>query len=222
MELQNVLTPEQIAEHRHALELAAALPMSPVGRAIAVASVAHRRQVRKGTTLPYVVHLLEVHEIVSEVQGVTEAQKVASILHDYDEDTEFTHARPGDIARWFGEEVANHVRWLTKVSRPEDGNRAQRAVIDRAHSASAPGETQTIKYGDIYSNARNIAQTLPKFAQIWLPEKVLQMDVMRNGDAILYKRTMNVLDTQLLALGMPNAQGLLNEHAASGTVRIKP
>lgn len=212
MEGPIILTPEQIEVHRDALEQAAALPLSPEARAMALACVAHGRQFRKGSNLPYLTHLIEVHHIISGVPGITEAQRVASILHDYDEDDEFTHARPGDIERWFGSETARHVMWLTKTSRPEDGTRSQRAELDRIHSASVPGATQTIKYGDIYSNARNISQCLPDFARVWLPEKVLQMNVMHNGDVALRQRVMDLLDRQLMVVGLAGVQDILDQH----------
>ena len=56
----------------------------------------------------------------------------------------------------FGEEVADLVGWLTDISRPTDGNRETRKAIDRAHSAKAPPEAQTVKLAGIIDNSSAI------------------------------------------------------------------
>jgi (p)ppGpp synthase/HD superfamily hydrolase len=54
-------------------------------RALVFASEVHRNQIRKGSGVPYVTHLLVVASIVGEHHG-TEAQVVAALLHDAIED----------------------------------------------------------------------------------------------------------------------------------------
>jgi (p)ppGpp synthase/HD superfamily hydrolase len=54
-------------------------------RALVLASDLHRHQVRKGTTIPYVSHLLGVASIVLE-HGGSEDQAIAALLHDAVED----------------------------------------------------------------------------------------------------------------------------------------
>jgi (p)ppGpp synthase/HD superfamily hydrolase len=106
----------------------------------------------------------------------------AAWLHDVVEDTGCTYT---DIHMAFGADIAALVGWLTDVSKPEDGNRAYRKARDRAHSAEAPAEAQTIKLADLISNSRSIVQHDPAFAKTYLEEKRLLLEVMTKGDPTL-------------------------------------
>ena len=86
----------------------------------------------------------------------------------------------------FGIDIATLVGWLTDVSKPEDGNRAHRKAMDRAHTAEAPAEAQTIKLADLISNSRSIMAHDPAFARTYLEEKRLLLAVMTRGDAGLH------------------------------------
>jgi (p)ppGpp synthase/HD superfamily hydrolase len=88
----------------------------------------------------------------------------------------------------FGSKVSDLVGWLTDVSRPEQGNRATRKAIDRAHTASAPSEAQTIKLCDLISNTRSIVEHDPEFARVYLAEKRLLLEVMTKADPELMRR----------------------------------
>ena len=85
----------------------------------------------------------------------------------------------------FGEKVAELVGWLTDVSRPEQGNRATRKAIDRAHTAMAPADAQTVKLADLISNTRSIMAHDVEFAKVYLAEKRMLLEVMTKGDATL-------------------------------------
>ena len=112
-----------------------------------------------------------------------EAMLAAALLHDVVEDTDFTIE---DILREFGPDVASLVDDLTDVSRPEDGNRAHRKSLDRAHSAKASPRAQTVKLADLISNARDIVKHDQKFAKVFLDEKRQLLEVMTLGDSSLY------------------------------------
>jgi (p)ppGpp synthase/HD superfamily hydrolase len=107
----------------------------------------------------------------------------AAWLHDVVEDTGCTFT---DIHMAFGIDIATLVGWLTDVSKPEDGNRAVRKAIDRAHTAEAPAEAQTIKLADLISNSKSIMQHDPAFAKTYLAEKRLMLEVMTKGDRGLH------------------------------------
>jgi len=62
-------------------------PAELLETAFGVASWAHRDDVRKGTSIPYLSHLLGVSALVIE-NGGTEVQASAALLHDVIEDTE--------------------------------------------------------------------------------------------------------------------------------------
>lgn len=157
--------------------------MTMVERARVFATAAHAAvgQVRKYTFEPYIVHPAEVAKIVRDAGG-SEAMVAAAWLHDTVEDTGVTIET---IRAEFGVEVAELVGWLTDVSRPEHGNRAHRKALDRAHSAAAPAEAQTVKLADLIANTRSIMAHDEAFAKTYLEEKRLLLAVMTKGDPVL-------------------------------------
>lgn len=157
--------------------------------ALAYAAHAHNGQVRKYSGDPYIVHPVDVFEIVSTVtRDIPTLQ--AALLHDVVEDTDATVA---DIADDFCVETAEIVEGLSDVSVLADGNRAARKAKDRAHSAAACAKTQTVKYADLTDNTKSILEHDRNFAVVYLGEKELLLDVMLKGDAALYKRACKSL-----------------------------
>ena len=148
----------------------------------AMAAHASVKQVRKYTGEPYIVHPAEVAKIVAGVPGSTPDMVAAAWLHDVVEDTGCTYT---DIHMAFGIDIATLVGWLTDVSQPHDGNRAHRKAVDRAHTAEAPAEAQTIKLADLISNSKSIMEHDPAFAKTYLEEKRLMLEVMIKGDPTL-------------------------------------
>lgn len=158
-------------------------------RTFAVAAHAAVAQLRKYTNEPYIVHPREVAQIVGTVPHTYE-MLAAAWLHDVVEDTGVTIEV---IREEFGEKVAELVGWLTDVSRPEQGNRATRKAIDRAHTAMAPAEAQTIKLADLISNTKSIMEHDATFAKTYLAEKKLLLEVMTKGDPVLYERAKSMV-----------------------------
>ena len=76
-------------------------------RALLYATHVHGGQVRKGTTTPYVAHLLAVAATVLEYGG-DEDLAIAALLHDSVED-QGGKARLDDVRNRFGERVARIV-----------------------------------------------------------------------------------------------------------------
>ncbi|MEW5250566.1 HD domain-containing protein [Microbulbifer sp. 2201CG32-9] len=153
-------------------------------------------QRRKYTGEPYIRHPVAVASIVSEVPH-TEAMLAAALLHDTVEDTEISTA---DIEREFGVEVVELVAWLTDVSRLEDGNRSVRKAIDREHIARATAEAKTIKLADLIDNSRTFVACAPKFAAVYLQEKALLLEVLKEGDESLWLRANEILQSGLRSL----------------------
>lgn len=166
--------------------------MTIVERARVFATAAHAAvgQVRKYTFEPYIVHPREVAEIVRDAGG-TDTMVAAAWLHDTVEDTGVTIET---IRAEFGVEVAELVGWLTDVSRPEHGNRAHRKALDRAHSAAAPAEAQTVKCCDLWSNTKSIVAHDPAFARTYLEEKRALLAVMTKADPTVLKMVYQVLE----------------------------
>jgi (p)ppGpp synthase/HD superfamily hydrolase len=159
-------------------------------RTFATAAHAAVAQLRKYTNEPYIVHPQEVYQIVCTVASATPEMMAAAWLHDVVEDTGVTIEV---IKQEFGAEVAELVGWLTDVSRPEQGNRATRKAIDRAHTAMAPAEAQTIKLADLISNTKSIMEHDATFAKTYLAEKKLLLEVMTKGDPVLYERAKSMV-----------------------------
>jgi (p)ppGpp synthase/HD superfamily hydrolase len=139
-------------------------------------------QLRKYTNEPYIVHPAEVASIVATVPDATEEMLAAAWLHDVVEDTGVTLDQ---VHLLFGADVAKLVFWLTDVSKPEDGNRAARKAIDRAHIAAAPAAAQTVKLADLISNTKSIMAHDEKFAKVYLEEKKLLLEVMTKAHPAL-------------------------------------
>jgi (p)ppGpp synthase/HD superfamily hydrolase len=153
-------------------------------RTFATAAHAAVAQLRKYTNEPYIVHPAEVVSILKTRPHDPE-MVAAAWLHDVVEDTGVSIEV---IRAEFGSKVSDLVGWLTDVSRPEQGNRATRKAIDRAHTASAPAEAQTIKLCDLISNTRSIVEHDPEFARVYLAEKRLLLEVMTKADPELMRR----------------------------------
>lgn len=83
-----------------------------IHRSIIFAAEAHKRQLRKGTQLPYIIHPMEVAQILSYLHAPEEVI-IAGILHDVLEDTEVTYQ---DLAYQFGDNVASLVSECTNTN----------------------------------------------------------------------------------------------------------
>ena len=110
---------ETFQEHYDAMAKAIAkhapyVDMSVIDRAVEYASEKHKEQKRKDGS-PYIIHPLAVAEIVAEIGLDTDAI-LGALLHDCLEDTDSTF---DDIARQFGQTVAELVEGVTKLTRVE-------------------------------------------------------------------------------------------------------
>jgi len=163
--------------------------MDIVAKAQVFATAAHEAvgQKRKYTNSPYWKHPQAVARIVKSVDH-TERMLATAWLHDVVEDTSI---RIDVISAWFGQEVASYVFYLTDQSKPEDGNRAERKAIDRAHIAKAPPAAMTIKLADLIHNTETIVKYDPNFAKVYLEEKRLLLEVLKEGDSKLWHQAYN-------------------------------
>lgn len=132
-------------------------------------------QKRKYTGEPYIVHPAEVVAIL-EAAGVDSPVVLAAAwMHDLLEDTMVERQ---SILRVFGPVVLSLVQQLTDVSRPEDGTRRHRKMLDRLHIARACPEAKSVKLADLISNTRSIVERDPKFARVYLAEKAELLRVL--------------------------------------------
>lgn len=161
-----------------------------IDKALIFAAKAHDGQVRKYTGEPYVQHPLAVALKMMEI-GADQNMVIAALLHDTVEDTDVTL---WDIEANFGEDVLMLVEQLTDVSHADDGLRKQRKAIDREHTAKASVRAKTIKLADVIDNTTSIIQHSKEFAKVYLAEKELLLEVLKEGDERLYAFACNLVE----------------------------
>lgn len=120
-----------------------------IHNAIIFATQAHEGQFRKGTKIPYIIHPMEVMQILTE-NGCDETVIVAGILHDTLEDTPTT---PDDLLRNFGQEVLELVQNESE-DKSKTWQERKQTTIDYLTTASK--EVQMICCADKLSNIMGI------------------------------------------------------------------
>lgn len=160
--------------------------MNIVEKAYIFAMAAHAAvgQKRKYTNEDYIVHPVEVCDILGNAKYVNDEMRAAALLHDVVEDTQVQLSL---VEKEFGKCVATLVEGLTDISKAEDGNRAIRKEIDRMHTAKQSPACKTIKLADLISNTKSIVEHDKNFARIYIKEKELLLGVLVDGDENLYK-----------------------------------
>ncbi len=83
-----------------------------IRKAFEIAVDAHKDQRRK-TGEPYIYHPIEVAKIVANEIGLGHTSIACALLHDVIEDSEYTYE---DLKKLFGENIADIVKGLTKIS----------------------------------------------------------------------------------------------------------
>lgn len=86
-----------------------------LGKALAFAAQAHQGQMRKGTDIPYLIHLIRTWDYVRRMTE-DEEELVAALLHDVLEDTTVS---AGEIRDAFGERVEELVTGESEYKREE-------------------------------------------------------------------------------------------------------
>ena len=135
-------------------------PTDLVQDAFGFASLAHKDQVRKGTSIPYISHLLAVSALVIE-HGGNEVQTAAALLHDVIEDTENdefmlralidepvadivvacsdTQKKPKPAWRLRKEKYLKHLHEM--IAEPEVNPAILVALADKVHNAETTADT---------------------------------------------------------------------------------
>jgi GTP pyrophosphokinase len=127
-------------------------------QALVYAHQLHARQTRKGTTVPYIGHLLAVTAIVIENDG-SEDEAIAALLHDAVEDQGGAAVRE-EIRRRFGEEVVAIVDGLTDTDQmPKPPWRARKEAYI-AHLSEASSSVLLVSLADKIHNASSIVRDL--------------------------------------------------------------
>lgn len=125
--------------------------MHLIDRAIEVAAIAHRHQVRKGTDIPYITHPFAVGLMLARA-GCADEIVAAGILHDTVEDTDLTLE---DLHHDFGEKVAAIVAGCSEPSKSHSWEERKRHTIE--HIRTASWEVRAVSCADKLHNLRSIA-----------------------------------------------------------------
>lgn len=154
--------------------------------ALLYAAQLHRHDTRKGTSTPYMTHLLAVAAIVGE-SGGTEDEVIAALLHDAIEDTDATYQT---LAERFDRSVAGIVKACsdTDVKPKPEWEKRKKDYI--AHIVGASESVRLVSAADKLANARSVLADL----------RVLKDDLWerfnggKEGTLWYYRSLVNVFD----------------------------
>lgn len=143
--------------------------MNILEEAILFATEAHSGAVRKGGTIPYILHPLEAASIAASMTADLEVL-AAAVLHDVVEDTPCTLEA---LRSRFGSRVASLVSAETENKRPdappEDTWRLRKEEAIRALRSETRQEVKIIAMGDKLSNLRAMHRDfLSSGDRLWL------------------------------------------------------
>lgn len=126
--------------------------------ALVLAASAHRNQLRKGTTTPYIAHVVHVSTILLR-HSFAENLVIAGLLHDVVEDCDVTVE---ELSAQFGEEVGRLVEAVSERKAVDGMNLPweQRKTEKLALLREGGPEVAALKAADALHNARSIAADL--------------------------------------------------------------
>jgi (p)ppGpp synthase/HD superfamily hydrolase len=123
-------------------------------QALVYATRLHFQQIRKGSGVPYISHLLSVAALVIE-DGGDENEAIAALLHDGIEDQGGDKTRQ-EIRSLFGEKVVSIVNGCTDaeaIPKPPWQKRKQKYIEKMRHASP---EVRRVSMADKLHNARSI------------------------------------------------------------------
>ena len=155
------------------------------------AALAHVGQKRKYTGEPYIVHPIAVADKVADIGGSMEMQ-AAAYLHDVLEDTDvsveelsqflFLTVADKDSAEDILQMVIDLTDEFEKTKYP-DLNRKTRKAREAERLSKISADAQTVKYCDLFDNTISITEHDPNFSKVYLKEKAVLLEAMKDGDA---------------------------------------
>jgi (p)ppGpp synthase/HD superfamily hydrolase len=156
--------------------------------ALVLAASSFRSVLRKGTSTPYLTHLLQVMVTVGE-HGGDEEQMIAAVLHDYLEDVD--GSTEAELAARYSPRVARMVGALSDTDvRPKPPWRERKEAYLR-HLRDEPAEVKLISCADKLHNARCIVRDLNAVgAPLWD-----RFSAPREGTLWYYREVVEALAT---------------------------
>lgn len=184
--------------------------MDKVQQAIRLAENAHRGQFRKYSNEQYIVHPVQVHNVLCEFLSnmydptVDDKEKYerysirlrcAALLHDVLEDC--PQISEQDIIDATDISVLNLIKELTNPSKNSNAKRSVRKQIDRDHLKNVSWEAKVIKLIDRDCNLNDLSQCSDKgFIKLYVQESKLLLECLVGTNKELEDRlekTMNAL-----------------------------
>lgn len=181
------------------------------------ASALHRSQVRKGTKIPYIAHLMAVAAIVLEAGG-DEDLAIAALLHDAVED-QGGQPTLQTIRRLFGDRVANIVAECSDTDvEPKPPWRARKQAYI-AHLYTVSDDAILVSLADKLHNARSILADHQVVGEdVWNRFKASRDDVMwyyRQVASTFHSRTVSPLADELTRI-VAEIEALADSRATTG------
>ena len=179
-------------------------PNGRLASAMSYAALIHGTQKRKGTTIPYVSHLMSVSALVMEFGG-DEDLAIAGLLHDALEDCGSEHEKV--IRDNWGERVARVVRDCTDGIPDASGKKAdwhERKMAYLEHLGSVDADTLLVSACDKLHNARAIVadvragnDVFSRFkagrdGTLWYYSELLKVFLARSGDDVPVVRELSI------------------------------
>jgi GTP pyrophosphokinase len=189
------------------------MKLSPLFEAaIQFALTAHKNQLRKGTQVPYVSHLLAVASIVLDYGG-DEDEAIAALLHDSVEDCGVDSE---EIRRRFGDKAANIVVACSDSLEKNPDNKAvwrPRKEAYLEHLKTAPPSVLLVSAADKVHNVRSIVKDFReightvwarfkggKDGSLWYYQSLVEIFKQRGKHRMLvYELALTVAELQRLA-----------------------
>ncbi|NJL52846.1 MAG: HD domain-containing protein [Hydrococcus sp. SU_1_0] len=153
-------------------------------KALVYATQLHSQQIRKGSGVPYISHLLSVAALVLE-DGGGEDEAIAALLHDAIEDQGGDKIRQ-EIKAKFGEQVVNIVNGCTDaevIPKPPWQERKQQYIEGMRHASP---QVRRVSMADKLHNARSIlADYYRQGNQVWSRFKAGKEGMLWYFDSLL-------------------------------------
>jgi len=135
-------------------------------RALLMAAQVHREQVRKGSNIPYIGHMLGVCSLIIE-EGGSEDEAIAGLLHDAVED-QGDERMLEEIRREFGENVASIVLACSDTTLEPKPPWRERKEAYLEHLPHEPDSVLLVSLADKLFNARAILRDYRKVGdELW-------------------------------------------------------
>ena len=182
--------------------------------ALAIATDAHKHQVRKYTGEPYIEHPKRVARLVSIFLPDDENTYIAALLHDVVEDSAVTVE---EIKELFGEDVAKLVDSITKsyvIKSREIRNKHYNKQLEASDQRA-----QTIKAADIMDNMDNFIVAMVehksekysmdgyiRYANMYINEKLETVTIMTKLSHRVYNLCLNSVMQQSRLLSLIQTQ----------------